>query len=740
MANGMYGANTEELRQVGSIFGSAEGKLNQSASTVQSQIEGVDWLGPDADKFRSHWGQVIPNDLRSLAELTIDRNTDLNRQADEQDKTSSGNGGEGCLKSIANGAKALGNGIVDFFKGFFVDGIWGDIKGLGALFGFDENGWSWETMKDTWKGMGALLGFGEDGWSWDTMKNTWIAVGKDFLAWDQWSTDPAGAAGKVLWNVGSLFIGVGEAKILANAADAGRVADAASTAGKAGDVASTAGKAGDAASTAGKAGDAASTAGKAGDAASTAGKAGDAASTAGKAGDAASDAGRAGDAASAAGKGGDAASGAGRAGDAAGDAGRAGDAAGGAGKAGDSAGGAGKAGDSAGGASRAADPASIQDGALQDIANGAKASGDMPPSARAMDGLTDYDVDPHRWAGEGEPPKSLSAGSIYDDAGEAGARNADEAGRVADDAARSADGAATDYPDRPVDGPLTQETIQRADYEGLTPLSQWNEGKGISPDTVNEQPPAIAPDGRHTNFAPYDTGATLLEDGRLQSTSGRVFDQSQVSHHWSSATTGKVNYDLMIGSGPEGMPFEPNHRYVIDNGRLIIETNEYGAPIYDRFHVEQKVDGQHWREAEYADGISRGSTSTSNTPGDGQTNPWGGLNQGMNEPTRGHGMGRQFGGPMEDINQIPQAKHANSVWQNELEGKIASEIKSNGRPMIVERHTDFSVLEAPDGTRVTGPAQSHEFNVFYRDDPSQSPNIDSDLLSFPDSNNPADKR
>ena len=125
-------------------------------------------------------------------------------------------------------------------------------------------------MKNTWKGMGGLIGFDKDGnWSLDTLGNTWKEVGKDFLAWDQWKTDPAGALGKVAWNVGSLFIGVGEAKILAKAgtaADAGKVADAAADAGRVADAAGDAGRVADAAGDAGDAGRAAEKAGDAADA------------------------------------------------------------------------------------------------------------------------------------------------------------------------------------------------------------------------------------------------------------------------------------------------------------------------------------------------------------------------------------------------------------------------------------------------------------------------------------------
>jgi len=735
----MHGANTDELRQVGSIFGSAEGVLNQSASTLQSQIEGVDWLGPDADRFRSHWGQVIPNDLRAIAELTIDRDADLKRQADEQDKASSGNGGEGCLKSLGDAAAAIGNGVVDFFRGFFVDGIWEDLTALGALLGFDENGWSFETLKETWTGMGALLGFDSEGnWSPETLVNTWVAVGKDFLAWDQWATDPAGAAGRVLWNVGSMFIGVGEAKILAKAADAGRVANGATDAGRVADGAGTAGRTGDGASSSGRTGDGAPGDGRTGDGTASGDRTGD---SAGGSSDGSSSAGRDADGSSRPADGGnssghpDSAGGASRAPEGSGEAGTA----------------AGRAADGDAGSSSGRSPeGSSEAGTAARTSDGSPSAGEAPE--RAPDGASDAARTADNAGDAGRTADGATeAGRTADNAGDAariadGSTEAAAAGRTADDASdagRTADGdAATDVPLDQVDyskkepvGVQEYPTMHRDGWEGPDTFNRWNDGEGVSPDTVADGPPRVADDGRVTNFGPYDTGAVRLDDTRIQSTSGRIYDNSQVSHHWSSATTGEINYDLMLGSGPDGMPFEPNHRYVIDNGRMVIETNEFGAPIYERFIVDQTGAGDHFRKGLDGEGRLRDSTSVSNRDGTGNWG-WGGLNQGLEAPTRGHSMGKQFGGGMEDILQLPQESHANSVVQKDLETDIANEFTANNRDMVVERRIDYDVLETPDGGRAIGPAREYKFDVSYLDDGTPVPSIKADKTGFKNTNQP----
>lgn len=591
MATGMFGANPDELMGVGDVFGSTGGAMEAIGASVGSEIDGVNWLGLDALQYKAHWGRLIPGHLSALSEVLGATQSDLHAQANDQvDTSAAGNGSEGCAQSVGNGLKSVGNGIGSFLTGLVGDGIWGDIKGLGSLIGLDENGWSWETMKNTWKGMGSLVGFDKDGnWSLDTLGNTWKAIGKDFFAVDMWEQDPARAFGKVAWNVGSMFIGVGEAKMLAKAgtaADAGRIANVAADAGRVADVAADAGRVADVAADAGRVADVA-----------------------------------------------DAAADAGRAADVAGDAGRIADVAG-------------DAGDVAGDAARAADKAP--------------------------------------WAAD-----NVGAARHVDEAGDAG-RFADDAGKHADEAGEAAS---------KVD-PSTLERANRNFVNHGDPdfgRMEWNTKEGVSPDVV-EGPRPDGGDARkmalHQNH--YDTGATINADGNLVSTSGRVFTPEQVSHHWTS-TTGRGNDLLMVGNGPEGMPFKPDHRYVLDGGKTVIETNQYGAPVYNRSWVDELAPkSKAYRgPATYADSAD-----------------WGSLNDGLVTPNRGHGSGAGFRGPYEDINQIPQASYTNGTLQNNIEMAIRENVRSEG-PFILERHTTFDTMQHPtDPTRaVSGPPTEHSFTI-----------------------------
>ncbi|TXS35977.1 hypothetical protein [Streptomyces sp. OR43] len=135
----------------------------------------------------------------------------------------------------------------DFVKGFFVDGVWGTIKGLGTLVGTD----GWDSAKQAWSGLGKLATglaitaspLGVAYWmtpedqlpsylrdSRTAMKET----GKALLAWDQWGENPSRAAGAVTFNVITTVFTGGAGGAASGAGKAALAAKALSTAGKVG--------------------------------------------------------------------------------------------------------------------------------------------------------------------------------------------------------------------------------------------------------------------------------------------------------------------------------------------------------------------------------------------------------------------------------------------------------------------------------------------------------------------------
>ncbi|WP_328900258.1 hypothetical protein OHR86_10090 [Streptomyces sp. NBC_00441] len=137
----------------------------------------------------------------------------------------------------------------DFVKGFFVDGVWGTIKGLGTLVGTE----GWDSAKQAWSGLGklatglAISGTPLAGLYWGlpddklpaylrdsrkAMKET----GKALLAWDQWSENPSRALGAVAFNVVTTVFTGGTGGAASGAGKAAVAAKALSTVGKVGRV------------------------------------------------------------------------------------------------------------------------------------------------------------------------------------------------------------------------------------------------------------------------------------------------------------------------------------------------------------------------------------------------------------------------------------------------------------------------------------------------------------------------
>jgi hypothetical protein len=136
----------------------------------------------------------------------------------------------------------------EFTKGFFVDGVWGTLKGLGGLVGLQ----GWDTFKQSWTGL-AKLGTGLAIMSVPGLGPAFLAApadklpswlresrtamketGKALLAWDQWGSNPGRAAGAVTFNVITTIATGGSGAAASGAGKAGAVAKALSVAGKVG--------------------------------------------------------------------------------------------------------------------------------------------------------------------------------------------------------------------------------------------------------------------------------------------------------------------------------------------------------------------------------------------------------------------------------------------------------------------------------------------------------------------------
>ncbi|MFE6666872.1 hypothetical protein ACFVFH_25315 [Streptomyces sp. NPDC057697] len=123
----------------------------------------------------------------------------------------------------------------DFGKGFLVDGVWGTLKGLGTLAGFeggDAAGEAWTGLAKLATGLSpaamlALHALPGDHSAWIRDSQTAVReTGKALIAWDQWGSNPSRAAGAVTFNVLTTVFTGGSGSAAAGAGKAGLAAKA----------------------------------------------------------------------------------------------------------------------------------------------------------------------------------------------------------------------------------------------------------------------------------------------------------------------------------------------------------------------------------------------------------------------------------------------------------------------------------------------------------------------------------
>ncbi|MET9656852.1 hypothetical protein [Streptomyces sp. NPDC006510] len=121
----------------------------------------------------------------------------------------------------------------DFGKGFLVDGVWGTLKGLGTLAGFEggdaaEQAWTGLAKLATGLSPAAMLvlhALPGDHSAWIRDSQTAVKeTGKALIAWDQWGSNPSHAAGAVTFNVLTTVFTGGTGGAAAGAGKAGLAA------------------------------------------------------------------------------------------------------------------------------------------------------------------------------------------------------------------------------------------------------------------------------------------------------------------------------------------------------------------------------------------------------------------------------------------------------------------------------------------------------------------------------------
>ena len=103
------GADVEQLRALAQLFGDKATSLEDVVSSINGQLHSAGWVGEDADTFKADWDSTLTALVRNVVDSLRERNTNLNQQADEQEKASAVNGsastaGTGSAAKAANGS------------------------------------------------------------------------------------------------------------------------------------------------------------------------------------------------------------------------------------------------------------------------------------------------------------------------------------------------------------------------------------------------------------------------------------------------------------------------------------------------------------------------------------------------------------------------------------------------------------------------------------------------------------
>lgn len=83
------GMNVEEVRRMAGQLTDAADEITRIEQELTSGLDEVDWTGPDADQFRAQWSSDMVPALQEVARSVGELSESAERNASEQDATSS---------------------------------------------------------------------------------------------------------------------------------------------------------------------------------------------------------------------------------------------------------------------------------------------------------------------------------------------------------------------------------------------------------------------------------------------------------------------------------------------------------------------------------------------------------------------------------------------------------------------------------------------------------------------------
>ncbi|SPE49774.1 hypothetical protein SNS2_1469 [Streptomyces netropsis] len=213
---GKIDENARLVREVGTTWVAFQGVERDAANKITALVGGTHFVVDDGSHKAGMYGfkESDVKDAKKTPWGTVDKREHTGLRAAWE-----------WTKDNVGGA----------VKGFFVDGAWSTLKGLGSM----ANVFDWDNFKKTWSGIGDVFGgvsayimtpydwvmdktFGPtDHSDTDKQKAALRNFGKSFVAWDEWGKNPSRAGGTVAFNV--LTLGAGAFFKLGQAGQAGKL-------------------------------------------------------------------------------------------------------------------------------------------------------------------------------------------------------------------------------------------------------------------------------------------------------------------------------------------------------------------------------------------------------------------------------------------------------------------------------------------------------------------------------------
>lgn len=84
----LFGQDIDQVRQLAGQLNAKAGDIESVISQLTSAVNSVQWMGPDAERFRSDWqGQHVPQ-LRQVVNALQNASQHATRNANEQQQAS----------------------------------------------------------------------------------------------------------------------------------------------------------------------------------------------------------------------------------------------------------------------------------------------------------------------------------------------------------------------------------------------------------------------------------------------------------------------------------------------------------------------------------------------------------------------------------------------------------------------------------------------------------------------------